>query len=223
MLKLTINELSKYNGLNKKPAYIGYKGKVYDVSKVFQKGEHAGVKAGTDITATLSKGPHQEDIFTNFPVVGKLVTEEGLLEKICRTTSQQADLILRIGLGSIFFAHGAQKLLGWFGGYGWSGTIGYFNSIGISSFIAGLVILIEFFGGLAIILGLFTRPAALGLAVTMLGAAVKIHLANGFFLDAQGPADGIEFILALFVISLYLLVKGSGVISLDRLISSNPK
>lgn len=221
MLKLTVEELSKYNGLNKKPAYIGYKGKVYDVTKVFQNGEHAGVKAGTDITDILSKGPHQEDIFTNFPVVGNLVKECSFVDKILGTSAQQADLLLRLGLGGVFFAHGAQKLLGWFGGYGWSGTIGFLNqALGIPSFIAGLVILIEFFGGIALILGLLTRPAALGIAATMLGAAVKVHLANGFFLDSKGANDGIEYIFVLFMVSIYFVVKGAGTISLDRIFSS---
>jgi len=218
----TVEELRKYNGLNKKPAYVAYKGKVYDVSKVFQNGEHAGFKAGTDLTNDFTKSPHKEDIFPNFPVVGTLVYSTNPIIKLFRVSSQQADLILRIALGAVFFAHGAQKLLGWFGGYGWTGTVGFLNqALGIPTTLAGLAILTEFFGGIAIILGLLTRPAALGLAVTMLFAAFKVHLANGFFLDLKGPADGVEYVLVLFLLSLYFVVKGAGRISVDKVIADN--
>jgi len=218
--KFTTEELAGYNGRNGKPAYLGYKGKVYDVSGVFKNGEHAGVKAGYDITGSFHQGPHQEDIFTKFPVVGVIRTETSFLQKVLQGSSQQADLIIRVGLGLVFFAHGAQKLLGWFGGYGWAGTVQFFNTaLGIPTSLAGLAILIEFFAGIAIILGLFTRPAALGLAVVSLFAALKVHLANGFFLDQKGPADGIEYVFILFTLSLYLLVKGSGSISLDKVLS----
>lgn len=218
----TIEQLRNYNGLQGKPAYVGYKGKVYDVSKVFQNGEHAGVKAGTDISGVFGKGPHTEDIFGKYPVVGNLVTEPSFTQKLFQVSSQRADLILRLALGIIFFAHGAQKLLGWFGGYGWTGTMGFLTqTIGLSSPIAGLVILIEFFGGIAIILGLLTRPAALGLFAVIMGAIIKVHMANGFFLDAQGPKDGFEFLYALGFLALYLLVKGSGKLSLDNVISDS--
>jgi putative oxidoreductase len=217
--KFSVEELSNYNGLRGKPAYIGYKGKVYDVSGLFKDGEHAGVKAGIDISDSFGKGPHQEDIFDKFPVVGSLVFETGPLAKIFRSSSQQADLILRLALGIVFFAHGAQKLLGWFGGYGWDGTVGFFTqALGVPAPLAGLAILTEFFGGIAIILGLLTRPAALGLAVTMLVAAFKVHLANGFFLDQQGPADGIEYAFVLLLLSLYFTVKGAGTVSADKFI-----
>lgn len=217
--KFTIKELSKFNGLNNKPAYLGYKGKVYDVSKVFKNGEHAGVKAGTDISEDFSKGPHKEDIFNNFPVVGTLVSENSFLNKIFQVSSQQADLFLRLALGIVFFAHGAQKLFGWFGGYGWNGTIGFFTqTLNISAPLAGLAILTEFFGGIAIILGLLTRPAALGLAITMLVAA-KLHIGNGFFL----AAEGIEYVFVLFLLSVYFAIKGAGTISLDKVIGSKIK
>jgi len=218
--KFSVEELSKYNGLKGKPAYIAFKGNVYDVSGVFKDGEHAGVKAGLDITGSFAKGPHQEDIYGKFPVVGTLVYEASLAARIFRVSSQQADVILRLALGIVFFAHGAQKLLGWFGGYGWDGTVGFFaQALGISAPLAGLAILTEFFGGIAIILGLLTRPAALGLAVTMLVAAFKVHLANGFFLDLQGPKDGVEYVLVLLLLSLYFTVKGAGTVSVDKLIA----
>ncbi|MFZ5642881.1 MAG: DoxX family protein [Bacillota bacterium] len=145
------------------------------------------------------------------------------IQKVFRTSPQQADLILRIALGAVFVAHGSQKLFGWFGGHGWNATIGFFSqALNISAPLAGFVILIEFFGGIAIVLGLLTRPAALGLAATMLGAAFKVHLANGFFLDLSGPRDGVEYVFVLFLLSLYFVVKGSGTISLDRFIAGKP-
>lgn len=217
----TVDELQKYNGSNNKPAYVGYKGKVYDVSKVFQAGEHAGIKAGTDLTNIFSKSPHAEDIFINLPVVGELVISTNPITKLFQVSTQQADIILRVALGTVFFAHGAQKLFGWFGGYGWTGTIGFFNqALGIPAFFTGLAILAEFFGGIAIILGLLTRPAALGLAITMLFAAVKVSLANGFFLDLKGSADGVEYVFVLFMISLYFVFKGAGSISVDKVIAA---
>lgn len=218
--RFNLQELSEFNGLKGKPAYISYKGRVYDVSKVFKDGEHAGIKAGADLTDSLSKGPHDENIFTNFPVVGALVSETSLAQKIFRVSSQRADLILRLALGIVFFAHGAQKLLGWFGGYGWTGTMGFLTqAVGLPAPIAGLVILIEFFGGLAIILGFLTRPAALGLTAVTLGAISKVHLVNGFFLDAQGPKDGMEYVFVLLLLSLYFLLKGAGTISVDQVIA----
>lgn len=218
--KLTVAELSKYNGLHGKPAYIGYKGKVYDVSGLFKNGDHAGVKAGTDITGSFSSGPHQEDIFAKFQVVGTLEYETSPAEKILSGSAQQADLILRLALGAVFFAHGAQKLLGWFGGYGWTGTLDFFNqALGIPASLAGLAIFAEFFGGIAIMLGLLTRPAALALAVTSLVAAFKVHLANGFFLDTQGPKDGIEYLFVLFLLALYFVVKGAGTVSVDSVLA----
>lgn len=141
--------------------------------------------------------------------------------KVFATVQSNSFLILRLALGIIFFAHGAQKLLGWFGGYGWTGTIGFFTQLGIPAALGGLAILTEFFGGIAIILGFLTRPAALGLVIVNLVAMTKVHWANGFFLN--GPNAGIEYVFALFMISLFLLIKGAGSISTDQMIYENGK
>lgn len=216
--QFSIEELKGYNGLKGKPAYLAYKGKVYDVSPIFEKGEHSGVKAGQDITKTFFEGPHQEDVFSKFPVVGNL--KPGFWGSIFKVAEDNLDIILRIALGLIFLAHGSQKLLGWFGGYGWTGTIGFFTqTMHIPMVFAALAILAEFFGGLAILLGLLTRPAALGLAITMLVAMFKVSLPNGFFLDQQGPKDGIEFTLILLCVALYFVIRGAGKFSLDKVIS----
>jgi putative oxidoreductase len=130
------------------------------------------------------------------------------------TAREWGYLVLRTALGVIFMAHGAQKLFGWFGGHGFSGTVGFFvQQLGIPAPMAALAILTEFFGGLAVLLGVFTRTAGLGLAVTMLVAAVKVHLAGGFFMNwelAAGRPHGIETNLALGAMALFLALAGPG-------------
>jgi len=132
-------------------------------------------------------------------------------------------LIVRVFLGVIFFAHGAQKLFGVFGGPGLKGTIGYFrSSLGVPPALAVLVALVECFGGLAVFVGLLTRLAALGLAVIMLVAVAKVHWRNGFFLNMSlqpGKGHGFEFNFALIGMALALLVGGGGAKSIDRLIA----
>ena len=125
-----------------------------------------------------------------------------------------AALSLRIPAGIIFMAHGAQKLFGWFGGYGLEGTGQWMTSIGLEpgvlmALMAGSV---EFFGGLFLLLGLLTRPAALTLAVTMGVAIVSVHLENGLFM----ANNGYEFGLALLAVSVSLLFSGAGSMSADH-------
>lgn len=130
------------------------------------------------------------------------------------TDNSTAALALRIPVGIIFAAHGAQKLFGWFGGYGLEGTGQFFGSIGLSpgylmALLAGAA---EFFGGLALILGLLVRPAAASLAFTMLVAIFAVHFSKGFFMDK----GGYEYALALFAASLSLMFSGAGRLSVDR-------
>lgn len=131
-------------------------------------------------------------------------------------------LIVRVVLGIIFFAHGAQKVLGWFGGPGLKGTIAYFGqAMGIPAGATVLAALIECLGGLAMLAGLLVRPAALGLVVVMLVAVAKVHWRNGFFLNMSmtpGKGHGYEFNLALIGMALAVLVGGAGRYSVDRLI-----
>lgn len=124
-----------------------------------------------------------------------------------------ADLPIRVAFGTIFIAHGAQKLFGWWGGYGLEATGQWMASIGLQpgftmAMLAGGV---EFFGGLALIVGLLTRPIALVSSVLMLIALTLVHWSNGFFISA----NGYEFALALLAMSLSLTITGSGRISLD--------
>jgi len=120
-------------------------------------------------------------------------------------------LALRLALAVTIFPHGAQKLLGWWGGYGFSATMGAFTQMmGIPAPLALAVILTEFFAPLLLVLGLFTRLSALAIGVTMLVAALKVHLANGFFMP-----DGVEFFIPVVTISAVLLFKGAGRWALD--------
>lgn len=133
---------------------------------------------------------------------------------------QWAPLTLRLPFGVIFFAHGAQKVLGWFGGYGWHGTMQYFTqSLHIPAPVAAIAILVELLGGLALLAGVFTRCAALLAAVEMLVAAILVHLPNGFFLNWMNEPNkghGIEYNVALIGASLALMLLGGGRLSVDE-------
>ncbi|HZP02966.1 MAG TPA: DoxX family protein [Terriglobia bacterium] len=141
------------------------------------------------------------------------------LDKWLAAREEWAPLFLRLSLGLVFLAHGAQKLLGWFGGSGWNGTMQYFTqTLHIPTVFAALVIVLEFFGGAALLAGAFTRWTALLLGIEMVVAALKVHLANGFFMNwANTPnaGHGIEFNVILVGALAALLVMGGGRLSLD--------
>ena len=128
------------------------------------------------------------------------------------TTRDLGFLILRAALGIIFIAHGGQKLFGWFGGPGFDATVRTFGSqLGIPAPLAMLAIFTEFFGGIAVLLGVLTRLAGLGIAFTMLVAALTVHVKNGFFLGmGPGQANGFEYNLALGAMALCLVLAGPG-------------
>jgi putative oxidoreductase len=124
---------------------------------------------------------------------------------------------LRVSLGLIMLPHGAQKLLGMFGGSGYAATLSFFESaLGIPPWLTTLVILTEFFGSLLLIVGLLGRLAALALTANMVGAMLTVNLANGFFWT-QG---GVEFPLLIALVACVILVRGSGALSLDRALST---
>jgi putative oxidoreductase len=143
---------------------------------------------------------------------------QSLINKITTTTTGWDTLPLRLGAGAIFAAHGAQKLFGWFGGYGLEGTAGWMTSIGLEPglLMAAAAGSAEFVGGLLLIVGLLVRPAALILATTMIVAIVTVHLQNGLFLSN----NGYEFGLALLAASAALAFRGAGSISVDRVLQS---
>jgi len=129
-------------------------------------------------------------------------------------------------LGVVFFAHGAQKLLGWFGGYGFTGTMGFFTGMmHIPAPFAVLAIAAEFFGGLGLIVGLFTRVAAFGILCNMLVAVTMVHHQFGFFMNWAGTqkGEGFEFHLLALAITVFLTIRGAGAASIDRLLSSPAK
>ncbi len=145
------------------------------------------------------------------------------MDMIFGTFPSWSMLIVRVVLGVIFFAHGAQKVFGWFGGNGLKGTIGYFKqALGIPAAATVIAAGIECFGGLAVLVGFLARPAALGLIVVMLVAISTVHWKNGFFLNwanAPGKGHGYEMNLALIGMALAVLVAGAGRFSVDRLIN----
>ncbi|MEH6358512.1 MAG: DoxX family protein [Pseudomonadales bacterium] len=143
---------------------------------------------------------------------------KSLINKITTTTTGLDTLPLRIGAGVIFAAHGAQKLFGWFGGYGLEGTAGWMTSIGLEPglLMATMAGSAEFFGGLLLILGFLVRPVSLMLAITMIVAIVTVHLQNGLFM----ANNGYEFALALLAVSVGLVFRGAGSLSADRLLQT---
>jgi putative oxidoreductase len=130
-------------------------------------------------------------------------------------------LVLRLSLAVVMFPHGAQKVLGWFGGHGLRGTIGYFGSQGIPMPLALLAIAAEFLGPLGLVLGLLTRVAAFGIACVMVVAVLTVHRKVGFFMNWQGTqtGEGFEYHVLALAIALALIIGGAGRWSVDALIA----
>ncbi|MGI6454879.1 MAG: DoxX family protein [bacterium] len=144
-----------------------------------------------------------------------------MLEKIIRNQAPVGLLCLRLTLGIIFLAHGSQKLTPWFGGQGISGTIDGFTQMGMfyPQVMAILVALGEFFGGLFLVIGLFSREASVVIIIIMIGAIVTVHWKNGFFLSQQG----FEYNFALIGGALCILFGGAGILSLDSILFPQEK
>ena len=144
------------------------------------------------------------------------MADNTFLQRLVASDAGASSLILRLALGVILAAHGAQKLFGWFGGYGLEATGQWMASVGFTpgylmALLAGSA---EFFGGLALVLGLLTRPAALVAAFTML-MAMTVHIGNGLFLSN----NGYEFALILLAASLPLAIQGGGTFAVDARLS----
>src|SRR5437016_6291766 len=142
-----------------------------------------------------------------------------MVRKLFATDNDIATAILRLVLGVVFFAHGAQKMLGWFGGYGFSGTMGFFTgTMHIPTPLAFLAIAAEFFGGLGLILGFLTRIAAFGITVNMVVAIATVHGAFGFFMNWSGAqkGEGFEYHLLVLALTAFLMIRGAGAFSVDR-------
>jgi len=141
-----------------------------------------------------------------------------------KTEDSFSFLILRIALGIVILPHGAQKVLGWFGGYGIEASLGFLtDKMGIPYVIAVLVIIGEFFGALGLITGFLTRFCAAAIAVIMAGAVTMAHWNNGFFMNWSGKqaGEGFEYHILAIGIAAVLVIGGGGLFSLDQWISRN--
>ena len=146
--------------------------------------------------------------------------------KIFRTNNDWTGLVTRLTIGLILFPHGAQKMLGIFGGYGFSGTMGFFTgTMHLPWLIGFLVIIIEFIGSLSLIAGFASRLWSALVIIEMLGAVVTTHLKNGFFMNWAGTqkGEGYEFHLLIIGLALAILINGSGKFSADKKLQTNPE
>ncbi len=146
--------------------------------------------------------------------------------KIIKTKNDWAPLVLRALLAVVIFAHGAQKLLGWFGGYGFTGTMDYFTeAMGLPWLVAFSVIVGESLGALALAAGIGTRILGLYFTALALGIVISTHLPNGFFMNWYGnqPGEGYEYFILWIAISISLIFLGGGRFSIDSMISGQVK
>ena len=147
------------------------------------------------------------------------------MKKLLATTNDATLTLMRLILGMVFFAHGAQKVLGWFGGFGFSGPMNFFTSaLHIPAPFAFLAMMAEFLGGLGLILGLLTRIAAFGIAVNMVVAVLMVHLHNGLFMNWFGnqKGEGWEYHLLAITLAIAIMVRGAGAFSVDGALAAKP-
>jgi len=154
------------------------------------------------------------------PVKGKETT---MFKKLVNTDNDIATLVIRVLLGVVFFPHGMQKLLGWYGGYGFTGSMGFFTeTLHVPAIFAFLAIMAEGLGSLGLITGLLTRVAAFGIGMNMVVAVYMLHWQNGFFMNWFGnqKGEGFEYHLLVIAIAVALIIKGGGALSVDRALSN---
>jgi putative oxidoreductase len=142
-------------------------------------------------------------------------------KRIVNTANDFTLTILRVILGVVFFAHGAQKMLGWFGGRGFGGTLAFFSHMGIPTTVAALAIVVEFLCGLGLLVGFLGRIAALEILCKMVIAVATLHVRYGFFMNWSGnqEGEGFEYHLLAIALGLAILIKGSGALSVDRFLT----
>ena len=143
-------------------------------------------------------------------------------KKLLQTENDYAALVLRVMLGVVFFPHGAQKVLGWYGGYGFAGTYDFFtNKLGIPGLFALLAFAAEFLGAIGLIIGLTTRVAAFGILCVMIVAVKMLHWQHGFFMNWYGnqKGEGFEYHLLVIAMAVALMIRGGGALSVDRALS----
>ncbi len=146
-----------------------------------------------------------------------------LADVVFGTYASWSNLVVRLGLGIVFFAHGSQKVLGWFGGPGLRGTVAYMKqALGVPAPLAALAALTELLAGCGMLVGFLARPAAIGIIAVMLVAIANVHGKHGFFINfsnTPGKGHGYEFNLVLIAMALAILIGGAGALSIDRLIA----
>ena len=153
------------------------------------------------------------------PAVETAPARRSRTSRLFATPGDAGATAARLALGLVMFPHGAQKLLGWFGGHGFSGTMGYFTEqAGLPWIVAFLVIFGEFFGSLGLIAGFLGRLSAAGIAAIMAGAIAMVHAPHGFFMNWQGnqAGEGFEYHLLALGLAAVVLIRGSGALSVDR-------
>lgn len=149
-----------------------------------------------------------------------------MVKILFQTDNDKAALILRVLLGIVFFPHGMQKLLGWYGGPGFSGTMHMFTTtMGVPTLFAFLAIIAEGLGSLGLLTGLLTRVAAFGITVNMIVAVKMVHWQNGFFMNWFGnqKGEGFEYHLLVIAIGIALMIRGGGALSIDKAIAEKLK
>ena len=153
----------------------------------------------------------------------QLTLNQKIVRTVFQTNQSKAIAILRVVLGIVLFPHGAQKLLGWFGGFGFNGTMGFLTGpAGLPWILAFLVIVIEFFGSLALVFGFATRIVAVGIIALFAGIIFTVHLPNGFFMNWAGnqQGEGFEYHLLVIGMAVALLISGAGKWSVDNALQS---
>jgi putative oxidoreductase len=154
-----------------------------------------------------------------------MTNKPSILHRALSTDQDRTLLAQRVALGLIMAPHGAQKLLGWFGGYGWSGTMAFFTeTMHLPAPLAFLIIVAESLGAVGLVLGAGTRLAALGIASVMPSAILTTHLDVGFFMNWLGAprGEGFEYHLLALALALPLVVRGGGALSVDGALAARP-
>jgi putative oxidoreductase len=145
--------------------------------------------------------------------------ETAMFQKLMNTSDDYVMTLLRLALGIVFFAHGAQKVLGWFGGFGFQATLGFFTQqMHIPAVLAVLAIAAEFLGGIGLLVGFLGRVAAFGIATNMVVAVILVHRHFGLFANWFGnqKGEGYEYHILAIAICLAIMIRGSGALSIDR-------
>jgi putative oxidoreductase len=158
-----------------------------------------------------------------FAITAGIKEVVAMLRELFHTSDNVLDTVLRLVLAAVYFPHGAQKVLGWFGGPGYSATMQHFTQgAHIPAFFAFLAIVAEFAGAIGLCFGLLGRVAAFGIFCVMAVAIALVHGHNGFFMNwtANKHGEGFEYHLLVIAIAVAIMIRGSGALSLDRVLTT---